>query len=165
MGIIDIFGEYHTDDDRNRIEREIIKRHSIQPYDYILSEEVGDKVYISEESKVKGILNKNYSIGPRSFMLSLKLNIPLIGIDEWDEQKFLSDNNRRVDVQTFFKIREDRMLKVISEYWRVGYNCAVIVGDSHLRTARSELGEPSIVNSMSNFKGVSILRSPLKEVD
>lgn len=165
MGVIDIFGEYHIEYERNRVEKEILKRHSIQPYDYLLSEEVGDNIYLDTISKLQGILNKNYSIVPRSFILSLKLDIPLIGIDDWEEQKFLHTSGERVDVETSFKIRESRMLHVIKEYWYNGYRCAVIVGDSHLRTARSELGEPSVINSISNFKGVSILRSPLKEVD
>lgn len=165
MSDVDIFGEYHIDYERDRIEKEILKRHSEQPYEYLLSEEVGVGVYFSNNSKLQGISNKSYSIGPRSFMLSLKLNLPLVGIDEWEEQKFLSVTGERVDTITSFKIREKRMLEVITWYLKQGYRCAVIVGDSHLRTTKSVLGNPSIINTLSVYSNVSIVRSPLMEIE
>lgn len=160
---VDIFGEIHTDEDRSRIEKILLERHKEHPYQYILSEEVGDGVYTTEKERNAGIRNEIFSIGPRSYILGNKLNLPVIGIDEWDERKFNFPGGRE-DTKMSFKVREDRMLKVIKEYMLKG-SCAVLIGDAHLRTVYTpELGSPSKLQTLSKKDGVTIFRTPNGEI-
>lgn len=166
-----IFGEYHTVEDRNRIEEEIIRLSKIRKIDFILSEELGPHKYFSTSDLNDGISRQMYSISDRTFKLAKLLHIPAIGIDLWTKSVY-KDN--KVDPKTgefldavrSFKIREKYMLKTILEYSKKG-NCVVLVGDSHLRTSQTTvLGEPSIITkTLYGNPNFVINRSPLKEVE
>lgn len=160
---VDIFGEYHDDEDRTRIEKILLERHKEHPYQFILSEEAGDGVYLTEAERNNAIKREIFSIGPRSYMLGNNLDLPVIGIDEWDEKKF-DIAGERISTKLSFKIREARMLSVIKTYMAKG-SCAVLIGDSHLRTVFTpELGEPSKLQSLARKDGVTIFRSPKGEI-
>lgn len=159
---VDIFGELHTIKERQRIEREIVEIHRRTPYQFILSEECGNYEAYTTQAKRKGIEQEIYSIGPNSYYLGIKLNIPVIGIDSWDST--IDWNN--ISTANAFSIREKRMVEVIKEYMTQG-NIAVIVGDSHLRTIRTpELGDISpIYMQFKNKRNVRIIRSPIGEIE
>jgi hypothetical protein len=166
-----IFGEYHTVEDRNRIEEEILRLSKIRKINFILSEELGPHKYFSTSDLNDGIARKMYSISDRTFKLAKLLHVPAIGIDLWDKSVY---RENRVDPKTgefldaarSFKLREKYMLKTILEYSKKG-NCVVLVGDSHLRiTQTTVLGEPSIITkTLYNNPDFTINRSPLREVE
>lgn len=157
--ITDIYGEYHTKEDRSRIEELIRQRNHKVKYDYILSEEIGSNIALTKKEMQEGITNRIWGISPRTYELGIELDIPVIGIDDWDESIY------RKDLATQFAYREKRMVDVITEYSRKG-NCAVIVGDSHLRTiVTKELGSISPLHlEFGRTPGFDIYRSPLSEI-
>ena len=157
--ITDIYGEYHTKEDRDRIERLIMERNKAIRYDYILSEEIGSNVALTKQEMERGIDNRIWGISPRTYKLGIKLGIPVIGIDDWEESIY------KKTLAEQFLLREKRMVDVINEYSRLG-NCAVIVGDTHLRSIETkELGKPSKLHlEFSNHPGFTIYRSPLSEI-
>lgn len=165
----DIYGEIHSNEDRLRVEELILTAHKKYPYQYLLTEEIGKEIALNDKDKIIGINNKLYSISPRSYELAIKLKIPVIGIDTWDDEVYSKDkkdkNGMAIDFSTSFFLRESRMVSVISEYSKVG-SCAVIVGDSHLRTIKTkELGGISLLQeAFGNTKGFNIFRSPVGEI-
>lgn len=158
---VDIFGELHTDEERARIVTELLARHKVEKYDFLLSEECGNVKAITKEKKLYAINRKMYSIGPQSYNLGLQLDLPVIGIDDWSAAVDW-DN---ISTKEAFAIREKRMLEVITEYMKKG-KCVVILGDTHLRTIKTkELGDPSVVTkTLKNFNNVEIIRSPIGEI-
>lgn len=145
-----IFGEDHSPQERTRIETHIRK---LKP-DYILSEELGPYKYFTQKEILKGIREKKYSNSDRTFKLGLELNIPVIGIDVWD--------NLPTNLIQQFKIREKYMVNTINSYRNKGLIC-VIIGDAHLRTIKTkELGNSSPLNRIRNIK---IYRSKNREID
>lgn len=160
---VDIFGEIHTDEDRTRIERLLLERHKEHPYQYILSEEVGDGVYTTTKQKEDAIKNEVFSIGPRSYKLGINLDLPVIGIDEWDKSKFKFPGGT-ANIPKAFQVREARMKSVIKTYMALG-SCAVLIGDAHLRkTTTKELGDPSKLQELAKLPEVTIFRTPKGEV-
>lgn len=158
--ITDIYGEIHTREDRDRIESELLKKHKLVKYNFILTEEIGDNIALTNKDKLIGINNHLWGISPRSYELGIKLNLPVIGIDTWDDKVY------QENLPEQFLQRETRMVKVISEYSRKG-NCVVLVGDSHLRTiVTKELGGVSLLHkAFGNTPGFTIHRSPYREIN
>lgn len=167
---VDIFGEVHTFEDRNRVEEMIIANHKKVKYDYLLSEEIGNYRAMTEDMAKIGIQNSIFGISDRSYHLGIKLGIPIIGIDTWDEDVYRKDkklpNGMAKDFSRSFLLRETQMVKVISEFAPLG-NCAVIVGDSHLRLTKvRELGDISLIQKeLGNEPWVHIYRSPEREIE
>lgn len=158
--ITDIYGEYHTKEDRDRIEELIRKRNKEIKYDYILSEEIGSNVALTKRDMELGIKNRIWGISSRTYKLGIELGIPVVGIDDWDDRIY-----KGTTLAQQFAEREKRMVEVISEYSWKG-NCAVIVGDTHLRSIETkELGRKSpLHDSFSNHQGFTIIRSPFSEI-
>lgn len=154
---IEIFGELHDDGERLAIEKKIKELHAIKPFDFILSEETGDAVALTNADKQRLINNEYFSIGPRSYQLGMELNIPVIGIDKWGIPSHFSQ-------EVIFGIREKQMLSVIEKYSKLG-RVVVLVGDAHLREVDSEqLGKKSVLHTKLHLKpGVQIHRSPSRE--
>ena len=154
-----IFGEYHTQAERNRINSHIRKINDAVGVDFILSEEVGEQVLTSAAAKQKAIDDQMYSIGPDSILLSMELKVPLVGIDDW------TDIVEGRSTKDSFEIRERRMAKVIGDHLGKGV-VVVIIGDTHIRRSSTpELGSPSQV--WTKYKGnkkVTFVRSPRAEV-
>ncbi len=154
-----IFGEYHTQAERNRINAHIRKIHGSVGVDYILSEEIGEQVLTSSTAKQKAIDDQIYSIGPDSILLSMELEVPIVGIDDW------TDIMEGRSTKDSFAVREKRMSKVIGDHLSKGV-VAVIIGDTHIRRSTTpELGPPSSV--WTKYKGnskVTFVRSPRAEV-
>lgn len=164
-----IFGEMHTKEDRDRIEEEIIELHRKVKFKYLLSEEVGSLIAKTDKEKEAGIKGRHYSISPRSYELGIRLGIPVIGIDSWADgvhDKDVTVNGEYVDCSRSFELRETRMAKVISQYGDMG-NCAVIVGDTHLRGIPTKvMGDISIiVKEHLCDPNVFVVRSPVSEVN
>lgn len=157
--ITDIFGEIHTKEDRDRIEKMILSNNHRAGYDFILTEEIGHHIALTEKDKQIGIRNHLWGISPRSYELGIKLNIPVIGIDTWEDYIY------RKPLAEQFVLRETRMVEVIREYSLKG-SCAVIVGDTHLRTIRTnELGDVSLLHkAFYKRDGFNIIRSPNCEI-
>lgn len=167
---VDIFGEVHTVEDRDRIEALIIANHKKVKYDFILSEEIGSYRAMTEDMAKIGIQNTIYGISDRSYHLAIRLGIPVIGIDTWDDEVYKKDkklpNGMAKDFTRSFLLRETRMVEVIKEFAVQG-NCAVLVGDSHLRLTKTrELGDISLIQKeLAGLKGVTIYRSPEREIE
>lgn len=162
--IVDIFGEIHTPEERTRVEDLIRSNNKITPYAFLLSEELGPNIILTKVGKEQCIKNENYNGSPRSLELAIELDIPIVGIDLWDESVYAKDTDK--DKTHSFSVREQNMVSVITKYMAKG-NCAVIVGDTHLRTVKTKmLGDPSkIVTKFKDSKQVNIYRSPDKEID
>lgn len=159
---VEIFGEYHTTEERIEIENKIKELHSIQPFDFLLSEEVGDAVAVTRRDKLELIKTKYYSIGPMSYHLGIELGIPVIGIDEWGIEDKLGVPS--LPLADTFVIREKRMLAVIERYSKLG-RVAVLIGDAHLRDKDSkQLGKRSVISTQfKDKKGFIIHRSRNRE--
>lgn len=170
MSLVDIYGEEHTVDERNRVEWAILDNHRRKPYQFLLCEELGPYVWHTPKDIKQAIKDRMWSISPRGLELALKLGVPAIGIDLWDDDVFAKDikdkNGFAVNVSRSFFLRETKMVDTIEEYRRKG-RLAVMLGDAHLRTvATKELGEPSLVwQRYRKDKQVVIYRSPCKEID
>lgn len=168
--IIYLFGEDHTKSYREIINTEIRRLHEINPFEYLILEELGPYIYLTKEKKEKGLELKRWSVGPMGLKLALELDIPAIGMDTWDKYVYAHDifdaNDYAIDITRSFKLREKKMLTTINKYYPKG-NCAVIVGDSHLRTVpTTQLGEISpIYEKFKNNKDAFIIRCPHKEID
>lgn len=166
---VNIFGEMHTKSDRDRVEKEIIDLFRQGKVKYLLSEEIGDNVAMTSDAAKRLMKGNNFSISNRSYKLAIKLAIPVIGIDDWDDIVFKKDKKDKdgnyVDCSVSFAIREMNMVNVIKKYGALG-DCAVIVGDSHLREEPNEvMGDPSIINKkFREDPNVKIFRSPIGEV-
>lgn len=158
---VDIFGERHSDEERARIVTELLSRHRVEKYDFILSEECGNVIADTKEKKLYAIDKQIFSIGPQSYNLGLQLGLPVIGIDDWSA----GVDWDTIPIKEAFKIREKRMLEVITEYMKKG-KCVVLIGDAHLRTVKTkELGDASVVTKiLKNFKNIEIIRSPVGEI-
>lgn len=154
---IEIFGELHDITERLAIENKIKELHAINPFDFILSEEAGQAVALTNHYKKKLINEEHFSIGPRSYQLGIELNIPVIGIDKWGVPPHFSQ-------EVIFGIREKQMLSVIEKYSKLG-RVVVLVGDAHLREVDSkQLGKKSVLHTKLFGKpGVRIHRSPRRE--
>lgn len=166
----DIYGEIHTKEDRDRIEDLIRKNHKVNPYQYLLTEELGSVSALTDSDKRIGIRNHLYSISPRSYELGIELKIPVIGIDLWDDDVYKDDvkdsNGMAIDFKRSFLMRETYMVNTIRTFSRQG-NCAVIVGDSHLRlTKTKELGDISLLQKAFRSEAQYIFhRSPNREIN
>lgn len=166
---VDIYGELHTTEDRQRIESLIMAEHSKNKYMFLLLEELGPHRYITQASKEKAIADKMYSIGPMGLELAMLLNIPAIGIDTWDKSVYRDDkhgeNGFFTDARRSFLIREKLMADGIAKYRMIG-RCAVIVGDTHLRTVTTkELGAPSyLYKKFKSDRYMKFLRAPDGEI-
>lgn len=164
-----IFGELHTKAERDRIEKEIISLFREGKIKYLLSEEVCDNKAMTSATAKQLMKGNNHSISNRSYKLAIELSIPVIGIDNWNDSIFKKDkkdnNGNYLDCSYSFKFRELRMLSVIKEYGNLG-NCAVIVGDSHLREEPNKvMGDTSIlIKELKDTPNVHIYRSPIGEV-
>jgi hypothetical protein len=167
--LVDIYGEMHTDKDRNRINKLILSRHAKRRYRFLLLEELGIHVYRNEVEKKMAISQKMYSIGPRGLELAIELQIPAIGIDLWGKRNYsknrYDENGNYIDAVHSFLVREKRMVNVISHYKKKG-DVAVIVGDSHLRTVKTpELGDGSLIQRrFGSDRDVNIYRAPEGEI-
>lgn len=164
-----IFGEMHTSEERDRVEKEIIKLHAEGKIDYLLSEEVGPNKALTANACQILINEKNYSISDRSYKLGIKLSIPVIGIDNWNKETYSEDKRdtfgKLTDCARSFIIRESTMALAIMDYSSLG-NCAVIVGDSHLRGLYNPVmgdSSPIIKHYLDNPK-VKIYRSPISDL-
>lgn len=110
------------------------------------------------------ILEKEYNIVLKSWngviKLAYDLNIAAVGIDV---DKDLSTYS----LKESFIIRETRMLSVIEKYKQKGLPCVVILGDTHLRTIKTDqLGDISpIWNKYKNDDTVKIWRTPYREIE
>lgn len=170
MNKLVIYGEDHTTQYREIINADIRTRHKLNPFDYLILEELGPYSYQTKKEKEKAIEGKVYSIGPMGLELAIELNIPAIGMDLWDDDVYKDDkfdsNDFAVDIVRSFKLRENQMLNTILKYSKLG-NCAVIVGDSHLRTVKTkQLGGVSpLYTYFNSLKGTTIVRCPHKEID
>jgi len=170
MNLLFIYGEDHTQQYREIINKDIRHQHGIKPFDFLILEEIGPNAYFTKEEKQQAIKNKAWSVGPMGLELAIELDIPAIGMDLWGDDVYKDDkfdsNDFAVDITRSFRLRENQMLNTILEYHAKG-NCAVIVGDSHLRTVKTkQLGRISpIYTYFKNMKGVFINRCPHKEID
>lgn len=166
---VDIYGETHTLEDRQRIEALIMAEHAKNKYTFLLLEELGAHRYVTAKAKEKAIEDKMYSIGPLGLELALLLNIPAIGIDTWDKSVYREDKRGAdgsfADARRSFLIREQRMVDVLTRYRMLG-RCAVIVGDTHLRTITTKtLGPPSyLYKKFKSDRYVKFLRAPKGEI-
>jgi hypothetical protein len=167
--VIDIFGEIHTLEERNRIEKQILA--SKIPYQYLLAEEIGTAKFLTKREQEIGRSEDKFQTGSLIYDLAIKLKVPLIGIDLDDDDEIykhdiVSRTQGLISAVHSFKLRETQMVKVISEYAKKG-NCAVIMGDTHLRTiVTKELGDISLIQKeFGNSPGFNIIRSPIKEIN
>lgn len=166
---VDIYGELHTLEDRQRIEAMILEQHGKAKYMFLLLEEIGPHRYVTTASKEKAIADKMYSIGPLGLELSIMLGIPAVGIDLWGADVHKGDkhdeNGFFTDAKRSFMLREKRMVEVIERH-RVAGRCAVIVGDTHLRTITTrELGGPSLIyKRFKSDRMVKMYRCPDGEI-
>lgn len=136
-----IYGEDHSPEERDRIENEIIEQHAKNPYQFLLSEELGPHSWRVNELD-SAIANKEWSISDRSLHLAKKLGIPAIGIDTWDPEVY------KRGLKHSFDHRERRMMEVLKKY--ENKHVAVIVGDTHLRTISTpELGPSSPLHNLN----------------
>lgn len=165
-----IFGEMHTKEERDAIEYEIRKLRSKGFIDFLLTEEIGPNKALTIPEMKRKIEVKQYSISDRSLLLGIELNIPVIGIDNWDGSTYSSDkkkpNGDYENCVYSFRIRESTMTDKIKEYRKKG-NCAVIVGDSHLRGLFNPvMGGPSkIIQTFLCDPDIIIHRSPTGELN
>lgn len=165
-----IYGELHTKEERERVERLIKMDNRAAPFDFILSEEAGPNVLTTPGELKRAIKERNYAIGPGSYELALKFGIPCIGIDVWDDKIHRLDekdlNGVYIDCSYSFGVREKRMLSVIREYGEKG-RCAVLLGDSHIRTKPNRvMGPPSVIyTELHNDSSVFFVRSPIAEAE
>lgn len=160
--IVDIFGEIHTPEERDRVEDLIRERHKKNPYAFLLSEEMGSYSCLTKADKEH--FTKKFNGSSRSLELAVELDIPVIGIDLLDKEVYSKDTKN--DVSNSFLLRETNMVGIILLYMTRG-NCAMIVGDTHLRTIKTKmLGGPSkIVTELGKKSNINIFRSPIKEID
>lgn len=165
----DIYGELHTLEDRQRIEALIMANHSKNRYSFLLLEELGPHRYTTQAAKEKAINDEMYSIGPLGLELAILLNVPAIGIDLWNKEIHKTDKHGPdgtfTDARRSFLAREKQMYEVINRYRLIG-RCAVIVGDTHLRTIKTpELGDISYLRKkFKSDRFVTFHRSPNGEI-
>jgi hypothetical protein len=163
-----LYGEMHTRDDRDRIERLIRQAHREAPFKYLLTEEAGPYRYLSKLALQQAIKGQMYSISDRSFKLGIELGIPVIGIDNWDDKTYERDrkwpDGRYLDCRYSFNIREHQMVRTLNEYAPKG-RVALIVGDSHLRSQRNlVMGTASpLYTQFVDKSGFEIIRAPKGE--
>lgn len=163
-----IYGEMHTPEERSRIEELILEQHSNRKFDYLLCEDLGIYTASTRVSKERLMANAGkgqtyYGISERSVEFSALLNIPVMGIDDWSaETQRLTDRGR---LKEAFKAREQNMVRFMNRFHLMG-RCAVIVGDTHLRTIDTpELGDPSYIQkAFRRDRTVEIIRSPIGEI-
>lgn len=169
MNQVDFFGEEHTPEERSRVEWLIIDNHRKTPYDYLLCEELGPHAWLTPKDIQKAIKDQMWSISPRGLELALKLGIPAVGIDCWDDETFKDDikdkKGMAVDVSRSFLLRETKMVQTVQKYRKKG-RLAVMLGDAHLRTIKTkELGDKSLVYlTFKDDKAITVYRSPKKEI-
>lgn len=163
-----IYGEIHTPEERTRVEELIMEEHVRKPFDYFLCEDLGEYYAGTDAMKSQMVANCGegkpfYGISPRSVEFSTLLKTPIVGIDDWGDDSARWLKRGRVDKS--FEIREKRMVKLIGRYHLLG-RCAVIVGDTHLRTiSTTELGKPSLLQTkFARDRTVTIVRSPIGEI-
>ena len=163
-----LFGEMHTPEERDEIERLIKRCHAVKPFNFLLSEEVGPYETFTNPGKLKAIKDKEWSISPRSYELGIALNVPVIGIDIWDKEIFKDDiyqGDKLVNCSKSFTTRETHMKSVILQCAIKRRRIAVIVGDSHLRQQKNPvMGEPSVLTQFFD-RDFLIVRSPISEVE
>lgn len=165
-----IFGEDHSPNERTEIENKIRDLNDRIGIKYILSEELGSYEYYDISSMQQAINDEMYSISPRTLELGIELNIPVIGIDTWNDSVYLDDikdsDGNCIDFSSSFKIREYIMYSKIREFMQYNGNIVVIVGDSHLRTiSTKELGKESILSTKLNTDDYIIIRSRNREIE
>ena len=165
-----IYGELHTKEERDRVERLIRMDNRAAPFDFILSEEAGNNILDTPDKLRRAIKERNYAIGPGSYELALKFGIPCIGIDVWDDKIHQLDRKDKdgfyVDCSYSFAVREKQMLSVIREYAEKG-RCAVLLGDSHIRTKPNRVMGPAsiIYATLRDTPSVIFVRSPIAEAE
>lgn len=160
--VVDIFGEIHTPEERDRVEDLIRERNKKNPYAFLLSEEMGNYSCLTKSDKEH--FTKKFNGSSRSLELAIELDIPVIGIDLLEKEVYAKDTKN--DLSNSFLLRETNMVGVILYFMERG-NCAVIVGDTHLRTVKTKmLGDISkIVKELGKKSNINIFRSPIKEID
>ena len=166
-----IFGEMHTPEERDRVEKAIIELRREKKITLLLSEEIGEAEARTEKELLNLLEKEHYSISDRSIRLALDLYLPLVGIDDWNEKTFEHDKKdtegNYTDCRYSFAVRERRMLYVIQRSLKFNKGgIAVIIGDTHLRTTGNDVvGPPSIITEvLSKRSDVEIIRSPIGEI-
>lgn len=165
-----IYGEDHTKSYRAVINDLIRYEHRKRPFNFLVLEEIGPEVYLSNEEKLDAIKREAYSVGPMGLELAIELNIPAIGMDLWDDDTYKDDkfgsDNFAIDVVRSFRLRELNMVRVLKKYYAMG-NVVAIVGDTHLRrTETTQLGPASpLYTEFQGLDRVSIVRCFNTELD
>jgi hypothetical protein len=132
-----IFGEHYNQVERGRINDHIRRINELVGVNFILSEEIGEQVLSTLASKRSAIDRGAYSVSKDSIELSIELNIPMVGIDDW------TNTGNDLSTPANVAIREKRMNTVIGNYLTRGV-IVVIVTDIHLRkSTTSSLGPAS----------------------
>lgn len=112
--------------------------------DFLLLEVIGKHRYMNTNERVKAFNKlpssmknrKNMGYSKDAFILGGDLNIPMIGIDVWDEPyvfpKHWDEKDKASNYEYSHNIRESNMLKVLKEFEPQG-KVLLIVGAEHLR--------------------------------
>lgn len=166
-----IFGEIHTKEERDEIERLIRRANELKRIKTIISEECGPHIYLTPNSVKRGKEKEAYSNSDRTFTLAMELGLKVIGCDLWDSKTFVRDkkdqNGFYTDCRRSFWLRETFMVDQIMAFANPldpHGRTVMIVGDSHLRGARNTvMGDASVVNTLPYTHGL-IIRSDIGEV-
>lgn len=138
MGKVIILGEMHTIEYVEPEDKLVGMLVEMGLCDCLLLENAYDLVLDTPEKIQKAIDDDYYMVSPDLYELALKYDLPVYGIDA-PETLY----KRRLTMRKQFEIREGIMVKTIEEH-RKDKNCVVIVGDTHLRSRRTnQLGPPS----------------------
>lgn len=165
-----IFAEVHDDADRTRVADAVRLLHREGKIDIILADDIGMHSAQSPVAAAKHKKDENYRISPRTYDLCLELNIPAIGIDNWEKKLYLrdvhNDKGECINQISSTTIRENKMADMINKYALLG-NCAVIVEESRVRGLPSKrLGGTSvIVKKFLCDPNVKFFSSPVTTLD
>lgn len=144
-----IFAEVQTEEDRERVADAIRALRREGKIDLILADDIGMHSAQNPVAATKHKKDENYRISPRTYDLCLELNIPAIGIDNWEKKLYLrdiiNDKGEAINQISSTTIRENKMADMINKYALLG-NCAVIVEESRVRGLPSKrLGGTSVI--------------------
>lgn len=152
-----IFGEIHKDNNGIKKINKIIEK--FHP-NYILHEMIPPGTIISPLEAKEKLLNKDYlnhlQVEIQDILeLSVKLQVPLVGIDADEFELKEAGKN----IQNQFLIRENRMLKHIDQYFALPkMKIAVVIGDTHLRFfATKELGYQSPITKTYQYDNDTLI--------
>lgn len=156
-----IFGEMHTLDCARQELALAKKMQETVGLDYLLMENAFNYVLDTPEKIKDKIRKQDWMIGDVHYNIGLELGLPIIGIDLDPDVK----DNYEINVDTSsdfsqsFSAREKQMVKIFETYRNKG-NCLLVVGDTHLRTVKTDrLGDESpLWTKYKNNKEVMIVR-------